>query len=261
MKLSRSLGLVFALCIGALSVSGCASGSGDKGESAHEGDVGTLALALTGQTNGTTYRLRNAIFDIAGPTMTTLNSESDPNGAVLAATLATGGYSITLENGWSLEKVGAMGAQTVNATLASPNPTSFMVGSGSTASVVFQFSTDGTIVQIGTGRVEVSIGVTETGATGCNILAQTGCPMGQACYFGGDDGITPMCAQVGDTKPAGASCMSQTECATPGLCGSPDGGVTVECIAACALDGMGPSCPAGLTCIDGGLGGNIGACL
>jgi hypothetical protein len=260
MKLSRSLGLVFALCVGALSLTACASGSGDKAPSAHDGNVGTLALALTGQTNGTTYRLRNAIFDIAGPTMTTLDSESDPNGAVLATTLATGGYSITLESGWSLEKLGPMGAQTVSAALASPNPTSFMVGSGSTASVVFQFSTDGTIVEIGTGRVEVSIGVIETGATGCNILAQTGCPMGQACYFGGMDGITPTCAQVVDAKPAGQPCMFQNECATPGFCGTPDG-MTVECIAACALDLMGPACPAGLTCIDAGLGANIGACL
>lgn len=260
MKLSRSMGLVFALAFGGLSAAGCASNAGDHG-SEHGENVGTLALALTGQTNGTTYRLRNAIFDITGPTTLSLSSETDPNSAILAATLATGGYSINLESGWSLEKVTPMGAQTVSASLVSPNPTSFMIGSGSTASVVFQFSTDGTIVQIGTGRVEISISVMETGALGCDLLAQTGCQMGQHCYFGGGaDGLTGQCANAFDTKAPGQPCMAQNECATPGLCGTPDG-VNVQCIATCALNGMGPSCPAGTVCLDSGLGPNIGACL
>lgn len=260
MKLSRSTGLVFALAFGALSMAGCASDASDHG-SEHGENVGTLALSLTGQTNGTTYRLRNAIFDITGPTNVSLSSETDPNAAILAATLSTGGYSINLESGWSLEKVTPMGAQTVNASLVSANPTSFMIGSGATASVVFQFSTDGTIVQIGTGRVEVSISVTETGQQGCDPLLQTGCPMGQKCYFGGGmDGLTGQCANPVDTKPPGQPCMFQNECATPGLCGSPDG-TNIECIAACALNGMGPSCTAPQVCAEAGLGGNIGACL
>lgn len=260
MKLLRSLGLVFALTLAAGSVAGCASNAGDHGGN-HEGDVGTLALSLSGQTNGNTYRLRNATFDIVGPTTTTLDSETDPNANILAATLTTGGYSIALRDGWSLEKVLPMGAQTVNAQLASPNPTSFMIGSGATASVVFQFSTDGTIVQIGTGRVEVSIGVTETGMAGCDILAQTGCPAGQACYLAGMDGLTPTCAGVFDVKPPGAACMFQNECLTPGFCGLPDPNLPPQCVAVCALNGMGPACQAGSVCADAGIGPNIGACL
>jgi hypothetical protein len=55
--------------------------------------------------------------------------------------------------------------------------------------------------------------------------------------------------------------MFQNECAVPGFCGSPDGGMTIQCIASCSLDGSGPSCPAPQVCADGGLGPNIGACL
>jgi len=53
-------------------MTGCASAGDDA---ANEGSYGTVAMSLTGQTNGTTYRLRNALFEIAGPSSTLLDSE------------------------------------------------------------------------------------------------------------------------------------------------------------------------------------------
>lgn len=260
MKLSRLMGFVLALTAGTLAVTGCASGAGDQGsDEAHEGNVGTVALSLTGQANGKTYRLRHATFDVTGPTTTTLDSETDPNGTILAATLATGGYSITLQDGWSLERLDPMGAQTVSAQLGSPNPQSFMIGSGSTARVAFQFVTDGTIVNIGTGTLEVSIGVTDTSSANCDWLAQTGCAMGEACYFTGEGTV---CANPFDTKPAGQPCTFQNECLAPGFCGASAADPMVGvCVAACAVDGMGPTCPAGQSCVQIVDPGNLGGCF
>lgn len=259
MKLSRlMMGLVLALGTGTLSLAGCASHDDAQGEQA--GSYGTVVLSLTGQTNGTTYRLRQAVFQVAGPTNTTLTSESDPNGSVLAATLSTGGYLITLQDGWFLERLNGMTAEPVDATLVSGNPQMFGISSAATSTVLFRFETDGTIIDIGTGQLEVAIEVTETGSTiACDIINQTGCPMGQGCYFGGgDDGLTPICAPVGMTPPGGP-CMQQNSCAPGAFCGSFDG-ENVSCIAICAVSGMGPTCPAGQACASVDIG-DVGGCL
>jgi hypothetical protein len=258
MKLSRlMLGLVLAVSATALSLTGCASH--DDAARENDGSYGTVVLSLTGQTNGTTYRLRQAIFDVAGPTNATLNSESDPNGAVLAATLSTGGYLITLRDGWFLERLTGMTAEPVDATLISNNPQMFGISSATTSTVLFRFETDGTIIDIGTGQLEVAIEVNETGATGCDIMQQTGCSMGEGCYFGGGpEGLTPICIPAG-MDPPGSACMQQNSCAPGAFCGSFDG-ETVSCITICAVSGMGPTCPAGQACAPVGVG-DIGGCL
>jgi hypothetical protein len=259
MKLSRlMMGLVLAAGAGTLSLTGCASHDDARGE--QEGSYGTVVLSLTGQTNGTTYRLRQAVFEVTGPTNTTLNSESDPNGAVLAATLSTGGYLIALQSGWFLERLNGMTAEPVDATLVSANPQMFGISSAATSTVLFRFETDGTIIDIGTGQLEVAIEVNETtGTVECDIVNQTGCPMGEACYFGGgDDGLTPICAAVG-MSPPGSVCEFQNSCAPGAFCGSLDG-ENVTCIQICSASGMGPSCPAGQACAGLGIG-DVGGCL
>jgi hypothetical protein len=259
MKLSRlMMHLVLAVGAGTLSLAGCASHDDAAGE--NEGSYGTVVLSLTGQTNGTTYRLRQAVFEVTGPTNTTLNSESDPNGAVLAATLSTGAYLITLQDGWFLERLTGMTAEPVDATLISSNPQMFGISSAATSSVLVRFETDGTIIDIGTGQLEVAIEVTETSnPIACDIIGQTGCSMGEACYFGGGpDGLTPICAPVGMTPPGGP-CMQQNNCTPGAFCGSFDG-ENISCIAICAVSGMGPTCPAGQACASVGVG-DVGGCL
>lgn len=87
----------------------CSSDRNDgKGE---EERVGTLALALqTTSASGSTYRLRNAFFQItnirSGETVDFLTSENGlPDAAELTTILASGSYTVTLLPGWFLERI------------------------------------------------------------------------------------------------------------------------------------------------------------
>jgi hypothetical protein len=68
-------------------------------------DTGTFRMALTATTNGHTYRLRQATFQITGPTSTVLDTEAQPDTAALTATLNTGSYSVLLGGPWFLERL------------------------------------------------------------------------------------------------------------------------------------------------------------
>src|SRR5258706_3157566 len=145
MNLLRMSGRVL-LVIAALApaIVGCSS-SPDKEA---EGATGAISMSLVGQTGANTYRLRNARFDVTGPSTTSLDSEVDPNATSLNATLPTGSYSIQLETGWALERLDGMTFNPVDATLISANPTSFQIVANSTSNVKYLFSTNGTIVTI-----------------------------------------------------------------------------------------------------------------
>src|SRR5450755_873675 len=199
--LRKGVGMGVLLGVLALtaSVTGCSSG-GDQGA---ESETGKVSMQLTGQTNGNSYRLRNAHFDVSGPTSTVLDSESDLTAMTLNATLSTGSYTITLEPGWSLERSDAGVFEVVDATLTSPNPKDFQILGGGTTNVAYQFSTNGTIVAIGTGELSVSISVVENGGMGaaCSFATQTGCPAPEACYLVlGADGMSGS----GQCFPAGS---------------------------------------------------------
>ena len=254
--------------LAALALSVAAGGCSSASDAGRETATGKVSMQLTGQTNGNSYRLRNARFDVAGPQSITLDSESDLTAATLNATLSTGNYTITLEPGWSLERNDMGTFEVVNATLASMNPQSFQILGGGTTNVAFQFSTDGTLVTIGTGQLSVSIGITETGMSGgggmgggggsCTIAPQSGCAANQACYYNGSMGLQGSCAPAGTVAPGGA-CVAVTDCAGGGICAVTDptmqGGT---CLATCAVSGPN-TCPAGQTCFDLGVGG-LGAC-
>jgi hypothetical protein len=163
---------VVLLCATALAwpFTSCRSSS-DPAEGA--GGVGTLRMDLTTQTSGTTYRLQNATFSITGTTSMTL-SETDPDEPVLSATLPVGSYEILLQDGWSLARLDGTTWDVVQATLVSPNPTSFTIVAGGTTSVVFQFETNGTIVSVGTGTLDVTIDVQELPGV-CDTTCQEVC--------------------------------------------------------------------------------------
>jgi hypothetical protein len=229
-------------------------------------------MQLTGQTNGNTYRLRNARFDVTGPQNITLDSETDLTLTTLTATLSTGDYTINLEPGWSLERLDAGNFDVVDATLTSANPRPFQILGGGTTNVAYQFSTSGMLVTIGTGTLDVSIEVTETGMMGtggsggtgtgaCTLVPQSGCPMGQGCYFDGNSGLTGQCAPSGTIPIGGMSCMAINDCVAGALCASTDqtNPNATACFQLC--DTTNPSsCPAGQSCVDLQLGG-LGACL
>jgi len=254
-KTAFMLGTVIALGAG-VGLSGC-SAKDVPAENAY----GTVVMALTSQSGGITYRLRNAAFDVTGPTSTTLDTEQDPDAPLISTTLATGDYAISLRAGWALQRLSGGVFEPVQATLVSANPASFEIISGSTTALVYSFETDGTIVDIGTGTLALSINVSNTdgssgGGDNCDVVNQTGCVAPQACYplFDG----TSVCAGEGSGL-AGTPCEFINSCAAPGFCAQLGGEQT--CVAACSLDGTGSPCLPGTLCSDVGLGGVLGVCL
>jgi hypothetical protein len=90
--------------------------SSDKNDGpGQEESVGTLALALQATAaSGNVYILRNAFFQIVnvrtGETVEFLSSDSGmPEDTELRALLSTGDYTVTLQPGWFLERVGGGG--------------------------------------------------------------------------------------------------------------------------------------------------------
>lgn len=176
--------------------------------------AGVLRVALVAQASGIMYRLRNALFTITGPSSTQLDSETNPDAAALTTTLNVGSYTVQLENGWALERLDAAGPVGVQASLVSPNPVSVSVVQGGSADANFQFLTNGVLINLGTGKLNVTFGVSHA----CDPFDQSTCP-GEACYPSAQGGV---CAIV--ASPAGNlgepcsylnSCLAGLACANP----------------------------------------------
>lgn len=65
-----------------------------------------MSIALTATANGHAYRAQHASFAISGPTPASLDSEAQPDAASPIATLGIGAYTISLADGWFLERGG-----------------------------------------------------------------------------------------------------------------------------------------------------------
>jgi sugar lactone lactonase YvrE len=158
-------GFVLWLAVAWAGVAGMGGCGGSKPASPpgdRAADVGALSMALTATTNGHDYRLRQATFTIVGPSNVVLSSETQPDASALTAQLDVGSYTAQLGGAWSLERLDPSGPVQVAATLTSANPASFEITSGVTTGVPFRFSTDGTLVTIGTGSVAITTVVSET---------------------------------------------------------------------------------------------------
>jgi hypothetical protein len=138
---------------------GCAVETGTGAEAASP--VGTVEMKLQTTTpSGAIYRLRNAVFTVTDSTnavVATLNSETAPADATrLSATLEVGTYTISLANGWSVEKDG----QTVEAALSSAGSRAFAIEVDSATLVSYAFKVEGEPIVLG-GTLDVAIEVGE----------------------------------------------------------------------------------------------------
>jgi hypothetical protein len=127
---------------------GCSSDGSADAES-----KGTLAVPLATQgPSGTTYRLRDAVFEIgpeywaypggeggASSQVITVSSEDDPNADVIQVSVERGYRVVQLLPGWRLEKVVGNSATDVEATLLSPSSQWVYVRERSTSFVEFNF--------------------------------------------------------------------------------------------------------------------------
>ncbi len=98
----------FLFAVGIAQLVGCSSDS--KTHSTEEASTGTISLPLQAvAASGNVYRLRNATFTITdnhtGNFVAVFSSEDDPSKSTISKVLDIGDYSITLLQGWFLERV------------------------------------------------------------------------------------------------------------------------------------------------------------
>ncbi len=247
------------LCVLALAgTAGIVGCSVDSANSSEEASVGTVEMALSSSTATSTYRLFNASFVIDGPESTVLSSSEDPTETVLSATLQTGSYTSRLQPGWVLQRNDGGLWVSLASTLVTPEPAAFQIQDGATTNLVYQFQTDGTIITVGTGNLNVSINVTETGDLVCTAFG-AGCAANEWCAPAGLIGNEPICIPTG-TLPANAPCDGAAQCAPNTVCASIDG-LNNTCIELCPSTSAGQACPGGGGICDPTLTPDFGICL
>lgn len=175
------LGLCLAVVLG---VSGC-SQSKSEADGA-DAALGRVELELVGQgSQGTLFRLRNAILTVQGPDRTIFfDTEQDPDRTSLSAVVPAGFYTTFLQEGWRLERV-EDGKTIVNAALISSNPDFFDVFEGQVTRVALRFRAGNDVVITDPGAFEVVIEVEEEVAQSTLCEADADCPGGQTCCIAG----------------------------------------------------------------------------
>src|SRR5947207_5614602 len=167
MQLSR------AFCV--MVVFGGACGS--AGQMAPATGTGRVQVALTATAGSTTYALANATFLVErvqpppGPGEITgvRLHQSDPTAGDLTSTFDVGRYTVTLLDGWQLEREDSPTTLVpLDALLLSANPATVSVFNGQTSAVTFRFETSGVPIAIGPGSGTLDIGV---GVTTCDTGA------------------------------------------------------------------------------------------
>jgi hypothetical protein len=229
---------------------------GKAGDETRPADVGAVALKLTANAGGHTYRLRHAHFQLSTGAMFDGDTLADAEN--LRVQLPAGSYSIALQAGWTLQRLDAGSYVDVEATLVSPATVPFEITPNATTQVSYRLSTSGTIVVVGEGTLDVGISVTE-GA--CTVLGSAGqCAAGQWCAPTGDSLSNGQCTTPGTIPvdspcdPAGGSlCVANAMCIVDGS--TPTGQCLLLCSPATGI------CPMGRTCTQIGLSGELGACL
>lgn len=220
------------------------------------GAIGVLTMALTSSNGAVTYRLLDATFEIEGPSNQTVSSA--PEDTQIDVVLPEGGYTVTLLEGWSLER-SARGVKftPVNAVLAGPASQGFTITDQETTSVTFSFRAGENVIEFGNGRLVIDFEVVDSD-TGANGDVQIEC--GSEVCTGADI----CCRDSGTAAPRG--CVLPSSCANglPQTCDGTDdcGGdaccinpsrTAIECTTRVCNDFQvcnpsDPECPFGRTC-------------
>jgi hypothetical protein len=232
---------------GSLLLSGCGSDASHHEESA---TTGTLSLPLLATAGAHTYRLQGGLY-VSGPSFVFLDVNADTT--VLTTTLQTGAYTANLYF-WTLTRDdGAGNFVPVSATLVSSGSPSFTIFNQTTTTVSFQFETDGQIVTVGAGQLNVDIGVHETPPV-CALLGSD-CPAGSWCAPTELTGAALSCIAAGAVAE-GAACLSPLDCAENSSCF--DFGSGAVCMRLCASADFNQPCSSGETCTPQGI--DYGVC-
>jgi len=239
--------LGFGLLHSALLVSAC---SGDPATESPS-STGTFSMPLLTTAGSHSYRLQGGLY-VSGPTFQSF--DLGPDAQVLSTNLPTGSYYAYLYS-WALSRDDGSGQFVpVSANLVSSSAPSFSIFNQTTTTVSFQFETDGQLVTIGAGQLNLTIGVHETSPV-CTPLGAD-CPAESWCAPTELTGAALRCIPVGPVA-IGEACNAPNECAANSSCFDLGGGAV--CLQLCSSAEFEQPCGSTATCTPRGT--DYGVCV
>jgi hypothetical protein len=212
--------------------------------------TGSLELPLVSSAGGHTYRLYSGYINLYGPSYSYIDITGDAPS--VSTSLTTGHYTAYL-NYPALERDDGTGTFVpVQSTLLS-NYVEFDIYDGTTSSISFAFQTDGALVRIGAGALDVRVDVTE-GAAVCTPFAAD-CGEGSWCPPTELSGKPRACVTAGN-QAVGDPCSGPLDCVADSSCF--DFGSGPICAELCPAGRFGEACGEGITCL--AAGSDYGIC-
>ena len=203
---------------------------------------GDLSMPLVTSTNGHTYRLSGAFY-VGGPTYQFFTMDGEDE---IHANLPSGDYFASLYS-YALSRLDEDGVyQPVQAELTSSSQ-NFTIYNGTTTTLTWELQSDGVIVKLGSGNLDVNVTVSETPPV-CAVLG-TDCPEGTWCAPAELTARALACVQAGNV-PLGERCTTPVSCVANASCY--DFGAGAVCAALCTPDRFGLACPTGGSCVEAG---------
>jgi hypothetical protein len=241
------VGLAIGLMSGALFATGCSSAPASEQD---QDASGTLSLPLLATSDAHTYRLEGQMY-VSGPMFVYLDLSGDTE--VLSTALPVGAYDTYLYS-WALTRDDGFGNfLPVDARLISSASPSFSIFNQTTSTISFQFESDGQVVSVGSGSLNVAVEVTETPGA-CTPLGSD-CPAGTWCAPPELTGAPLSCISEGPVA-LGQSCSSPFDCVGQASCF--DFGAGARCTALCSSADFGHACTEGGICTEQGM--DYGVC-
>jgi hypothetical protein len=215
---------------------------------------GSLELPLVSSAGGHTYRLNGGYlyvysYDVGYSTYVDLGGDVPS----VSVSLRTGHYRASLNNPGLVRDDGTGNFLPVRADLVSSETVDFDIYDGTTSSIAFEFETDGALVRVGAGSLDVRVEVTE-GAAVCTPFAND-CGEGSWCPPTELTGRPRECVATG-AHAVGDACSGPLDCVADSSCFDFGGGPA--CAALCPASSVGEACAEGVTCV--AAGSDYGVC-
>lgn len=215
---------LFAIC---LVPCGILSACGSAPHSEQSAQTGKFSMPLLATAGTHTYRLQGALY-VSGPSYQFFDLGSDAS--VVSANLPTGSYGASLYS-WTLTRDdGSAQFVPVSAALVSSSVAWFSIFNQTTTTISFQFETDGQIVTVGAGQLNVAISVHESPLV-CTPLG-TGCPDQSWCAPTELTGAPLQCISSGSVA-IGAGCTGPNDCVQNSSCFDLAAGSGPVCLQLC----------------------------
>jgi hypothetical protein len=202
--------------------------------------------------NGHTYRLYSGYLYVYGSTYAYVDLSGDAPSVSVA--LPTGHYSAYLSWPALARDDGSGNLVPVEARLVSSSSVDFDIYDGTTSTIAFVFETDGALVRVGSGALDVRVEVTEDAAV-CTPFTDD-CGEGSWCPPTELTGVPRACVAAG-TVPLGEACSGPLDCMAQSSCF--DFGDGPVCAELCPASLFGEACSDDTACE--AAGSEYGVCI